>query len=304
MIYLFYGKDDYRIKQRLEEIIREEKKTSKNLNLKNLQGSYRDFKDEFSQVPMFKEKNIFVLTDFFSDSDFKENFVKDGKKFADSQDLIIFCEKKDIPAKDSLLVFLKKNAKVEFFRPLQGEQLKSWIQKEARMLSAQMERGASEKLIEFVGNDLWRLANEIRKLAAYKKESRKIEREDVELMVKPNIEADIFKTIDALAGKDKKTALSLLHKHLEKGDTPLYLLSMITFQFRNIIAVKDLAERGQSLQKAGLHPYVAQKSSRQARSFTLDELKKIYRKIFQVDYKIKTGKLEASLALDLFIAEI
>jgi len=130
----------------------------------------------------------------------------------------------------------------------------------------------------------------------------------VELMVKPKIEADIFKTIDALAQRNKKQALYLIRKHLEKGDPPLYILSMINFQFRNLLVVKDLIERQKPyyaiLKITKLHPFVVRKSYEQAGKFTLPELKKIYQKIFQADLSIKTGRMEPETALDLFLTEL
>ena len=160
-----------------------------------------------------------------------------------------------------------------------------------------------ELMVNFAGNDLWQLANDVQKLVAFKK-GKEVETKDVRLFVKPKLETDIFKTIDAIALKNKKQALNLLHKHLEKGDSPLYLLSMINFQFRNILGAKDLIERGAPLSHSGLKPFLARKSGEQARKFTYDELKKIYQKIFQVDYSIKTGKLDPQAALDLLIAEL
>ena len=83
---------------------------------------------------------------------------------------------------------------------------------------------------------------------------------------------------------------------------------MINFQFRNIIAVKDLIEKNKPysviLQQTKLHPFVVKKSYWQAQKFSFPELKKIYQKIFQVDLAIKTGKIDSGLALDTLIAEI
>ena len=69
------------------------------------------------------------------------------------------------------------------------------------------------------------------------------------------------------------------------------------FQFRNLLTVKSGA-------KLKTHPYVLQKTIRQAKFFSFDELKKIYRRIFQVDLDIKTGKVDPNTALDLFISGI
>jgi DNA polymerase-3 subunit delta len=162
-------------------------------------------------------------------------------------------------------------------------------------------------LINFVGKDLWQMSQEIRKLSAYKLKGI-IQVKDVELLVVPKIETDIFKTIDAIAQKNKELALLLLHKHLAKGDAPLYLLSMINFQFRNLLVVKDFMENRcntyNNLRIPGMHPYVARKSSAQAQNFTFDKLKKIYYKLLAIDTKIKTGKVDARMALDMFVIGI
>jgi len=202
---------------------------------------------------------------------------------------------------------LKKSGKSQEFKLLEGQNLKNWIKKEFNSCGAKTESLVIEKLINFLGNDSWQLSNEIKKLATYKK-NKIIQARDVELLVKPKIDVDIFKTIDAIAEKNKKQALSLLHKHLEKGDSPLYLLSMINFQFRNLIQIKSLVEKNctyQNIQKSTkLHPYVVKKSLWQARSFSFPELKKIYQKIFKADINIKTGRIDPETALDLLITEI
>lgn len=150
-------------------------------------------------------------------------------------------------------------------------------------------------LANYVGPDLWRLSNEIEKLANYKKT---IERQDIEFLIKPNTENEIFKTIDAFASKNKKLALDLLHKHLDDGEAPLYLLTMIAYQFRNLLIIKE-NPRG-----SGLHPFVVQKSEYLCRQFSFEQIKKIYLKIFQIDLDIKVGKIEPETALDLLLAEI
>src|SRR3989344_2090789 len=117
--------------------------------------------------------------------------------------------------------------------------------------------------LKYVGNDLWRLSGEISKLSSFKKDGT-VKKDDIELFVKPRIELDIFKTIDALAAKNKKQALALLHKHLDGGEVPLYLLSMIAYQFKNLLIVKELAQKGlmyaSIVKKSGLHPFVVKKT--------------------------------------------
>jgi len=304
MIIFLYGEDSYRARQKLKEITEHYKKIHKSgLNLKYLdfsKGDLNDLRDEVRQTSMFKEKKLIVITNPFSISE-----SKGLKDFVNSDDVIVFYQEDKVNRRTSLFKFLEKNAKCQEFELLSGQKLKNWVKKQFEKYEGKIDSQTLDKLIEYVGSDLWRMENEIKKLVSFKK---KTEAEDIDLLVRSKIETDIFKTIDAIAQKDKKEALKLLHKHLEKGDSPLYLLSMINYQFRNLLIVKDLIEKHKPynliLKKSGLHPFVVRKSYSQSQKFSLEQLKKIYQRIFQVDFQIKTGKIEPETALDLLVVEI
>lgn len=313
MIIFLYGEDTYRSRQKLNEIVEHYKKIHKSgLNLMFLDCeeqkiTIHDLKDKIRQTSMFKEKKLAVITNLFADTNLKENFLKEIKGFLDSEDIIVIYEQGDIKKSDPLLKSLEKNAKSQEFKHLDGQNLRRWVKKEIENRGGAIDDSALLMLIDYVGDDLWRMSNEVEKLVSFKK-NKTITTLDVKSLIKPKIETDIFKTIDAIAQKDKKQALDLLYKHLENGDSPLYLLSMIGYQFRNLLIVKDLIEKNKPynliIKKSGLHPFVVKKSYFQSRQFTLPELKKIYQKIFQVDLDIKTGKIEQEMALDLLVAGI
>jgi len=342
MIIFLYGQDTYRSRQKLNEIIEHYKKIHKSgLNLRYFEAgnlNFQDFKNEVETVSMFQEKKLVVLKDIFFNKDFQEEFLKQGEKFVNSDNIILIYEKKEIDPvrgqrgpgkiqekqasngvdkKNSFFKFLKKNSKSQEFELLEGQKLKNWVKKEFGKYQAEVDPKALDELINFVGSNLWQMESEIKKLVNYKNGPasakalagrQKIKREDVELLVRPKIETDIFKTIDAISEKKKSRALTLLHQHLEKGDAPLYLLAMINFQFRNLLEIKDLIEKNtpyyRIINQSKLHPFVVKKSYQQTQKFTLQQLKKIYQKIFEVDLAIKTGKIEPETGLDLLIAEI
>ncbi len=311
MIILLYGPDTYSSRQKLQEIINSYKKIHKSglsliyfdaVNLK-----FEEFKDALQQTSMFDEKKMIVLSNSFSNKDFKEELLESLSFFLDTKDIILLYEENKILERDKLLKTLKKQAKVQEFQFLEGAKLRAWIKQEFAKLKAEISPEALDKIIDFAGNDLWQISNEVKKLAAFKK-GKRINVEDVELLVKPKIESDIFKTIDAIAAKNKKQALLLIHEHLEKGDNPVYLLSMINFQFRNLLMVKELIEKQMpyyAISKATkLHPFVVRKSYQQAARFSFAELKKIYQQLFEADLAIKTGKIGSETALDLFLSGI
>ena len=311
MIYFIYGEDSYRAKRKLEEIVLSYKEKHKSgLNLIYIDAEKESFKDFFSNLQitsMFAETKLVVLKNVFEDEKFQEEFLENIKNLESSKDVIVIYE--DI-APDKRTKFFKallKNTKCQEFEHLAPAMLKKWVAQEFANKKAKINPDALDLLISFVGTDLWQMDNEVKKLSSYKVGGT-IAHQDVELLVKANTENDIFKTIDALVSDNKKQALSLLHKHLDDGEAPLKLLAMITYQFRTLLVIKDLQDKnepyGAIARKSGLHPFVVQKNFYLCNQFSMEKLKKIYWKIFQIDSDIKTGKVDAETSLDLLLAEI
>lgn len=314
MVILFYGQDAYRSFQELKLTIENfKKKYSKEADLERYDAkkiSFRDFQDGLQAISIFSKKKIIVLTNVFSTPLFKQEIFDFFKKKKDLKEDILFYEE-ELNEKDKFFLFFKNNFQVKEFKLLEGQKLKEWIVKEFERYQIKISPEIPDALARFIGDDLWQLSNEIKKIATFKFKTRKKEKvvlEDVALLTRSKIETDIFATIDAFSAKNKKNALKLIHNHLEKGDSPLYLLSMLKFQISNLLVVKDLIDKRMPfsyiLTKSNLHPFVVKKSWRMAQRFTLGQLKQIYQKIFKLELKIKTGKINPVLALDILIAEL
>lgn len=311
MIIFLYGEDSYRSKQKLDEIVEHYKSVRKSgLNLIYMDASRADFSDfynTFKVSSMFAETKLVILKNVFANKQFQEDFLPEMKKIEALKDVVVIYESNQPDQRLKLCKDLLKTCKCQEFKSLSGVQLKNWAQKEFERHRSKTNLDALDLLISYVSNDLWQLSNEVKKLVNYKNSST-LKKEDVELLVRPKIEVDIFKTIDALASKNKKQALALLQKHLESGENPLYMLSMIAWGFKNLLVVKELAEKGlmynSIVKKSGLHPFVVKKNYFACREFSFEELKSIYRKVFQIDLDIKMGKVEPETALDLLISKI
>ncbi len=312
MILFLHGQDTYRLRQRLREVIEEYKKANPNwLDFVKIDVSdketdiFEKLRQSINAVSMFNEKKLICIENIFSANQETQERILDffNKNIEKDKDVTIVFWTEEVKPESKLFEFLRKSAKVQEFNLLRSYQLREWIKKYAEKQGRDINNQAIEKLINYIGNDLWRMSNEIEKLASFTKQ--RIEEKDVEELVNPEIDTNIFNTIDALGQKNKKQALRLVREHLIKGESEGYLLNRFVYQFRNLLRVKDLLERGTSInllaKKAGLHPFVAQKTSQQVRNFSFEELKKIYQKLFEIDFNIKTGKIDARTALELFI---
>jgi DNA polymerase-3 subunit delta len=119
-------------------------------------------------------------------------------------------------------------------------------------------------------------------------------------------DAVIFDMVDALGRRDGRAAAQTLHRLLDAGDHPLALLGMIVRQFRLLIQVEELKTGGATPQDIAqtlkIHPFPARKLYNQVTNFTAMQLEKVYRYLLDTDVAIKTGKIEAEVALDLLVA--
>ncbi len=159
----------------------------------------------------------------------------------------------------------------------------------------------------FIGADLRALDSDIEKLIVYRG-GETIRREDVRLMVAPAQEQSIFEMVDAMGQRRMQRALELLHEQLRHNANEFYLLSMVTRQYRLMLQVRDLMQRGMNVdaiqKQLGLHPFVTKKIAEQARNYSVEQLENIMHKLLQVDVDLKTSKLEPTLALDLLVVDL
>jgi len=294
MIILFHGKDSYRIKEKIDEFVKAYKEKNKNyFGLNYLNGkeiTLFDLKEEMLSYSMFSEKKLIIVNNLLSNQKNKEDFLSQIDLFKKSENILILVEENEVLGK-----IIDDFDKVNKFDLLNGLKLKDWIKKKVVSLESEIEEEAINKIIEYVGGDLWQINNELMKLSSY---SKKITSDNVSKMVRPKNEINIFDTLDAVAQKNKKKAISLLRIHVDKGDSPIFLLSMIASQIRNIISVKNGAVVKQ------MNPFVYRKSVSQAKNFTMEDLKKIYSRILELDFEIKMGKINPDISLDVLISEI
>lgn len=322
MIIFLYGEDFFRSGEKAAEIKKkflEKDPAGSGLSFFDFSDSKIDtdrFFGALSTNNLLAPKRLIIIKNIILEGadSARENvlaFLKNQKWLADDKDTVaVFWEAGKVKKSDLLYKHLFKNSQKQEFEKLAGIKLNQWTLRRIKKISesASISRPALEKLLAFAGEDMHFLNNEIEKLAAYA-DGKMITEENVELLVRANLGSNIFNTIDAIGANNKKEALGLLHRHLEKGEDPFYLLSMFIYQFRNLLKVADLkkqfgADEYAMARESKMHPFVVRKSLAQIRNFSWEKLKNIYQELGELDTAVKTGKVEIKLALDKFIVEL
>jgi len=316
MILFLYGEDSYRSHEKLEQIKQKYISASLGdtnlaiLDLEDKSINYDQITRQILAMPFLAKTRLVITKNLLSkgSKSIQEKVEEFLKKVPDSTALLIY-EGGKADQRTKLFKTLVKLSQSQEFKPLDPSQLKKWISDRLQENKLNADNSVIDKLIEYVGNDLWRQTNEINKLISFNN-GLQLTGEQAELLINPKIKSNVFDLIDSIANKNIQKSHNELQKLLKTGENELYILSMIVYQFRNLLIVKDIIDKSknsnsfQVAKEAGINPYVLSKTILQAKNFSLEDLKYIYNQLMESDLKIKTGKLEPKLALDLLILEI
>ncbi|GAC1626200.1 MAG: DNA polymerase III subunit delta [Ktedonobacteraceae bacterium] len=199
----------------------------------------------------------------------------------------------------------EKHGKVFQYTLPKGAALESWITKRAKSSGVKVSPEATALLANFIGNHLRLLSNEIDKLASYVGEGKTINADDVRQLSAQVQEARIFDLTDALAQRNRKQALNILHDLLSDGEPPIKLISTITSQVRSLLLVKELSQQGMRssaiASTIGMAPFIAEKALRQVGNFSMPQLEGAYRQLLSTDAALKRSRIEPEMALDLLV---
>lgn len=220
---------------------------------------------------------------------------------------LVFMERDKLPDSNKLVKLARDHAnglERAYTVPKDSTQ---WIIKRAKdEYNAEIQPQAAAALASVTQGDLRRADNELVKLVSFVEEGQPITEADVETLTPYVAEANMFAMVDALAEGRGQAAAALTRRLLDQQEDIFSLYGMIVRQFRLLLLAKDYLSGGgypkDIADALGVHPFVAEKLAKQSRKFELAMLEQIYFTLQDYDARMKTGRINAELALDLLIA--
>ncbi|MDZ4277852.1 MAG: DNA polymerase III subunit delta, partial [Dehalococcoidia bacterium] len=213
----------------------------------------------------------------------------------------------ELQANNPFLRALPKQVDVREFKALAQAGVAGWAQRRAARYGASLEARAVAALAALVGNHLWTLDSELRKLAVHAGD-HKITEDDVRSLVSLARDPSIFAMADAVVEGRSRDAAAHLQRLLAQGESPRGLLAMLERQYRLLLLTKELLEQRvrppEIATRLGVHGFVAQRLLRQAPAYTIDRLRRAYRKLLDADLNVKRGIYDDGTALDLLLFEL
>jgi DNA polymerase III subunit delta len=332
MLYLVHGDDEFRRSEWLSNI---RASVSDDSALAELNTSFysgqklalEEMEAAWGAGPFLAAKRLIVIEGMASRLQTKQSSVKGeagrraGRAGFDSQlaeglrripattDLV-FSESQTLKATHALVTLIANlGGQVLELQPPRADsyELRRWATDRARHHAATISPDGIDCLVAYTGANLRMLDQELAKMAVFA-DGNVLGVEDVKALVSNAREANVFDMVDALGRRDVNAALRKVRELQADGEATGYLLFMVARQFRLLIQVRDQLDRGVPPGAVGsaldLHRYVAQKLLDQARNFSLAQLKSIHTRLVEVDWAVKTGKVEADAALDIFVTSL
>lgn len=191
--------------------------------------------------------------------------------------------------------------------PLPGaREMPGWIIKQAQAAGGKFTQEAALALADHTGSDTALAAQEIDKLLTYVNSQRPVEMDDVALLVVTGGPVNVFKMVEALAERNSRQSVRLLHALLAETE-PSHLFGLIVRQFRFLLQIREILDEGgdqnQVVREFKSLTYASQYVS-QARRFTQAELDAVHHRLLELDEAIKTSQVPDELALELLVTEI
>lgn len=150
-------------------------------------------------------------------------------------------------------------------------------------------------LIEYVGNENYKIINTLKNIRDYKNDNSKITIEDIKKIAVKDLNINIFSLLDMIGKKNIEKALEILNdlknnKNLEI----LHIVYQILEQFRILLKYKLYKEKdlnnNEILKELAINKYRFDKIIENDYLYTKEELIILLNKLSDIEIKLKTGK--------------
>ena len=290
MIYVLYGQDSYRSREKLNEIIGEYRAKTNGVfdfHRFDAEDDAMDLLERAGQsASLFQKKKLIVIErpSRGSEAFFKKLRLLAGVWEDDKNTIVVLWDDADKTGLKKVLAIVEPMAaKIQVYSPMAIQQERRWALDFIKNQKLTVPTKAIDEILQTAHGDTWRLANELSKIALGGERTELIKSDD----------RIIFAFLDA-ALVDPRAALQALMRLHILGSSEQYIFSALTNHIRLLLLVAE--GRGLGPEEK-THPFVLQKARAKVRLLRIESIRRAFERMFQYDVKIKTGAIDPHFAL-------
>ncbi|HBB64827.1 MAG: polymerase III subunit delta, DNA polymerase III subunit delta protein [candidate division WS6 bacterium GW2011_GWC1_33_20] len=304
MFKLYIGNDTYISLSHAKELVNQLRKET-NSEYILIDGDKTDsskISDILTSSSLFNSSRLIFLKRIYRNKD-KEQLIPFLLEYLErnSTDNIIIWEDQKVSAVTKYVKYFKTKNLLEEYDKLNKRTFITWAKEIVKKNNIQLETDAINLLIQYSNFDTERFENNLRKLKLLGKEL--ITSEDVREIAPDTLEEDIWKLLDEMNIQNGKP-LKVLEKILNQKVDPNFIFSMIARNMKLITMTKHLTDKHTSFQQIAsilkVPPFTVKPLLDASEKYSWEKIVNKYHKLCNLDYEIKTGRIEPKLGLTLF----
>ncbi len=306
--YVIYGEEDYLSRyyfEQLRKILLDELTADFNFHKFTPENfTAMGLSDSLETLPMMAERSLIHVdeVDFFSlQQGEQERITEILSDVPDHCCLVLtYLDFKPDKRKKKLWDAMEKNGVLAEFRHQEDRELNTWIARHFRAEGKFIQPGLCDYLRQLCNSSMTRLDGEIRKIVDYSG-AQEIVRADIDAVVEPTLEGEVFNITDALAERDFDRAMERLHVLFKMRAEPIVIVGAIAAQMRRLYGAKVLKSGDELARVYAIAPWMATKAMTQARRFSQTFCEKGVLLCRDTDLKLKSTRSDPELLVEHLI---
>lgn len=299
---LYHGKNNYLSLRAAHNTLNNEFKENEIIAIDAESNKAESIIDQLYSPSLFTTQKVYFLKRLYRNKDrslLLDNLLDILPKGTVS---ILIWEDQKIRSNTKYYKFFKEKNAVEEFAELNKRTFISWAREEIEKYPIHIDSDILKLVAQRSNYEPERFVNNIEKLKLL--EEDKLEKKVLDTVVADTLETDIWKLMDSITQSDQRAINEILEKLLEYKVDPHYILAMIARNLRISIQIKYLLEKNVNERKMAsilkLPPFAIYPVIKAVKNVDKSKILLQYKKLSNLDYEIKTGRIDPILGLSLF----
>ncbi len=273
-------------------ILKEEERGFNQMTIYGRNASIDEIISNAKRFPMMAERQVIIVKEAQDLSRTIEKLVSYVENPQPTTVLVICYKYKKLDARKKLAKTIKKKGFVLFeSKKLYENQVSDWIRKVLAGKKFNIEPKAVQMLVEFLGTDLSKIANELDKLSLVLSKESVISPDDIERNIGISKDFNNFELRKAISNKQVVKANQIINyfKENPKANPLVVTISLLNDLFTKLLLLHGLKDKSQTnvARKLSVSPYFVKEYYDASHNYPMRKVSQIITLLHEADMKSK-----------------